>query len=165
MVNKNFSVENARIFYKNFAGKESDYNASGSRNFCMEIPKDLADQLANDGWNVKIHEPKEEGDEPTFYIKVMVSYKYHPPKIVLISNGNKVELDEDTVEQLDWADITNVDVVISSHQYTVGKRSGTNGYVKAMYVTVEDDPFAAKYANIGSNESRGITSDNDVIPF
>ena len=59
----------------------------------------------------------------------------------------------------------NIDVVISSHQYTVGKRSGTNGYVKAMYVTVEDDPFAAKYANIGSNESRSITSDHDVIPF
>ena len=55
-------------------------------------------------------------------------------------------LTEDTVGSLDYADISNVDVVISPFEYNdIGGKSGVAAYVKTMYVSVVEDEFASKY--------------------
>ena len=53
MSNRNVLIDDARIIFRNFAGKEGMYNREGDRNFSVILPPDLADQLAKDGWNVK----------------------------------------------------------------------------------------------------------------
>ena len=49
-VNDNLVIENARLLFRNFSGRESKYNRAGQRNFCVYIddPQDVQ-KLADDG--------------------------------------------------------------------------------------------------------------------
>src|SRR6478752_4127108 len=68
------TVENARLFFKNFSGKEGPYNREGDRNFCCELPEDVAEAMTRDGWNVRYSKPQDEGDEGSPYIQVTVRF-------------------------------------------------------------------------------------------
>lgn len=144
----NVKLENAKIFYRNFAGAETRVNPrGGARSFCVYIDDPaVADDMARDGWNVKIREPREEGDEPRPYIQVAVSFDGpYPPKVILVCNNNPTPLNELTIKDLDTADIINVDLVIRPYQWSVNGKGGVKAYLKTMYVTIEPDEFADKY--------------------
>ena len=140
-------IENARIRWKNFSGEPDKFHPKGGyRNFNVDIEDpEMAQKLANDGWNVKIHPPKEEGDDPLHTLEVAVSFDNYPPKIVMVTSRNKVELDEDSVHVLDTADILTSDLIISPYNYDVNGKTGIKAYLKTGYITIEEDRFAEKY--------------------
>lgn len=143
----NLVIENAKIIYRNFSGAESKFNREGDRNFCVVIEDDEeAEKLAADGWNVKLKVPKDDTREPFHYIKVSVSYKYFPPRIYLVTKRKKILLDEDSIgNNLDSADIINVDLILRPSEWVVNGKTGIKAYLKTMYVTIEEDEFAEKY--------------------
>ena len=54
-------IDDARIIYRNFRGEGGKFNREGDRYFAVVIPKqELADELLNRGWNVKIKPPTDE---------------------------------------------------------------------------------------------------------
>lgn len=151
-VKNGFSIEGAQLIFKNFAGKKTDFNEEGNRNFGLLLDDDLAEQLSKDGWPVKYLRPRE--DDPEQYeqpwIKVRVRFNTYPPKIVLINSRGRKRLDEETVEQLDWTRIKMCDVIVNPYNYQAmpGRPAGVSAYLKAIYVTVTEDDFEEKYADL-----------------
>lgn len=148
-------MENARIIWRNFSGKADKFNPKGGkRSFSVVIEDgELAAQLAADGWNVKQLKPRNEDEEtdPNYSLQVKVSFDNKPPRIYLVTRNNKVLMNEDTVDSLDYAEISNVDLVIAPYTYDVNGKSGVAAYLKTMYVTVIEDEFADKY-DFGDDE-------------
>lgn len=163
-VTDNVVFEDVRIMFRNFKGEETPYNRAGNRNFCVVIDDEVfAERMKDDGWNVKILPPREEGDKPLCYIQVVASYKFQPPKVYLLTKTNKTLLDEDTIGELDDVDIESVDLIIRPYNWEVNGKSGVKAYLKSMYVKIREDFLAEKYANFGSDIEEEM--DEDDLPF
>lgn len=141
-------IENARVIFRNFAGKEGPMNAAGDRNFCVILDPEVAAALERDGWNVKMLRPREEGDEPQPYIQVSIGRKGRPAKVVMITSRGRTDLGDDEVELLDWADFTNVDLIFGPYNWEVGGKTGVKAYLKSFFVTVKEDELDLKYSDV-----------------
>lgn len=152
--------ENCRIIFRNFKGEQSQYNRAGDRNFCVVIEdRDTADRLAADGWNIKHLPPLDEGEEETSYLPVAVSFSNVPPTIVMLSSKGRTQLDESTVDILDYAEIEYIDLIVNPYNWEVNGKSGVKAYVKTLYVKIREDELARKYATFDTNDP------SDDIPF
>lgn len=143
----NVVFENARIMFRNFAGREAQFNSAGDRNFCLFLDPEKAEDMRSEGWNVKQLRAREEGDEPQDYIQVAVNYsKGRPPRVVLLTSKARTELGADEVAMLDYADIKNIDVVLNPYEWDVNGNTGVKAYLKTAFVTLNEDELELKYA-------------------
>ena len=149
----NIVIEDAHIIFRNFAGEETKFNRAGNRNFCVVIDDpQTAQDLMNDGWNIRTLQPRDPEEEPRHYLQVKVKFGNIPPHVYLISGKTKTELDEESVSALDYADLKTCDLVIRAYNYDVNGKTGISAYLKKGYFVVDQDDLDRKYAEEESPE-------------
>ena len=140
-------IDDARIIYRNFSGAPSKYNREGDRNFAVIIDdEEICDALVNEGWNVKIKPPREEGDVPFMFLPVKIKFNDRGPRVYLKTGKNVNKLDEESVCCLDNIDIVSVDLDIRPYDWNVNGKEGRTAYLQSMQVEQEIDRFAERFA-------------------
>lgn len=158
-------IEDARIIFRNFAGKEGPYNSEGIRGFSILLDPEMADRLSAEGWNVKTTREREGDDgevlggEP--HIPVRVSYKGRPPRVVLITSRGRTDLGEEEIEILDYSDIRMVDLIIRPYDWAVNGKTGRKAYLKSIFVTINEDELELKYSGVNIAGSRPASVDEE----
>lgn len=143
------NIENARIGFRNFEGREGMYNKEGDRNFVVFLDFKTADKLSEEGWNIKYPRedskiiPEEDTREP--FLPVSISTNKYPSVVYMKSNGNVVRLGEGELDILDWSELEHVDLVIRPYTWNVNNNEGIKAYLKTGYFTIITDKFAEKY--------------------
>ena len=145
----NINIEGAMIIWKNFSGERDKFNP-GKRGFSVVIDDTvMADELRQEGLNVK-DRPLQEGaddSEQEWTLPVKLNMNRYT-QVWLIVGNHKTLLDEDTVSQLDVVDIVNCDISIRPYEWEMNGRTGITAYVDSMYVTIRENKFAEKYADL-----------------
>lgn len=145
----NINIEGALIIWKNFSGERDRFNP-GKRGFSVVIDDaTMADDLRNEGWNIK-ERPLQEGADPSeqeWTLPVKLNMNRYT-QVWLIIGNHKTLLDENTVSQLDVVDIVNCDISIRPYEWEMSGRTGITAYVDSMYVTIRENKFAEKYADL-----------------
>ena len=165
-VTSNIKLEGARMIFKNFQGKKTEFNEEGNRNFGVLIDDELAENLKADGWNIKYRPPKE--DDPDqheqAWLSVRVKFGDIPPLAYLITSRGKIKLTEETIGQIDWTLIKNVDMIIRPYNYPAlrGRPAGVSAYLKSIYVTVLEDDLAIKYSEIPEIDDDPLTEYDEI---
>lgn len=162
---KNITFMDAQIIFRNFTGEERKKNPAGNRNFCLVVEDEVqAQQMFEEGWNVRILPPRTDDEVAKHYIPVAVSYRNNDsfPVCVYIVDGNqRTLLNEDTIGRLDHADIASVKLTIRPRYWDDDNgQTKIKAYLKTMYVTLNVDELDQWWHASGNH---GMTSED--TPF
>lgn len=151
-VTERIIIYNARLVFRNFTGRKDDYNTTGERSFGILLDPEMAEDLAAKGWYIRTLRARpdhpEDADQP--WLKVKVRFDQYPPKADAITSRGRTKLDSETIGQLDWARLKNVDVKISPYNYPafLNRPAGVAAYLDAIYATIQEDELEMKYADL-----------------
>lgn len=160
------------ILFSNLEGRRDQYNAKGDRSFRLKFnDSEFAQQLAEEGWNIKIYTPKNDNYEPYYYMTVKTKFRCdsegvrQDPEIHRVNAKNDILCVAANMGDIDNAyasgKVVRTDLVINPYHWSnpgMGAGEGVTAYLREMWIEVEDSPFAARYANRCSNFE-------DDVPF
>lgn len=162
-------IRNASVGNSNFTGISRDpKDREGNRYIIVRLEPDVAEELIENGWNVKKTKPRSAEYESYPYIKVKINldgYYYHglrkTSKVYMVTKNNRTLLDENTLKELEGCYFEKVDLRInhiyykSFDQWSIVLESG--------FFTIQPDELYDEYFNNGP-ETESV-DDEDDIPF
>lgn len=141
--------------WRNFRGEGTQFNPAGKRNFNVRIDDiSLVNTLKNRGFNVREMKKQNEDDETSYYMQIKLQFNQYGPRVIQYVQGNPngVELDEDTIETLDNADILDCVIKIRPYDWTMATGSqGTTAYLTELAVQIPDNRFGERFQTPGDN--------------
>ena len=162
MAKNNNSIDRAKlegfqITYKNFSGRETNYNREGNRNFSVILDDVTADSMKADGWNVRVKEYDDGSRRNTLAVAVRFDIDRFRPKVVMVTPKGEhyktTQLTEETVGILDSARVISADLILNPSPWRNAMgNSGVKAYLQTGYFVVEADEFEDKYAEEESPE-------------
>ena len=162
------------ILFSNLEGRKEGYDQDGDRKFRLKFnDPELAQQLAEDGWNIRIYTPKNEEYDPYYYMKVVTKFRVdsekvrQDPEIHLVNSKNDILCGPQNMADIDMAfrnhKVVRVDLSVNPYHWnnpTIGKGEGVAAYIREMWVEIQDSPFASRYANRSS-----FNAGSEEVPF
>lgn len=174
------TFKDVTLRFKNFSGRETDYNAAGQRNFRVDLTDEMAEYLNNvelttksgmlvKGANVKTYVPKDEGADPRYSIAVKFG-DFEPEEMWYVTSKGKIRLDMDNVGILDRMFIERAKVQVRLSAWEQRGRSGITAYLKKLIVWVKEDDFDkdedfANLPEVGVGPVSGPDSEDEDLPF
>lgn len=147
MENRELNFFEARVINKNFSGNR--FVEGGAKGFGIVLENvDAAEKMRADGWPVRILAPRTPDEAPLYWLPVAVRFDHVPPKVYVIANGRRRELDDSTVGELDHAVIRTVDAQVHAYHWQRNGQEGYKVYLSKLYVPLQDNPFEEKWGNI-----------------
>lgn len=157
-------IEGTKFIYKtNFSGDPTrDKYGDTHRKGNLIIPDiDLARQLIDEGFNVKLTKPKpgeEEGFIPRYYVAVKLNYDSKwPPQVYLMTgeNDDGIPLDAESIDNVDYMWVENVNAVLNKYK----GENGNSLWVRSMevYQKMDDDPIRMRHSMANQNRSDEAT--------
>lgn len=145
--NNSVEVVGCRLIFKNFAGRKDKFNEEGRRHVSIVLSEQQADELAEQGYNVKSRPPRQEGDDTLYHLKLNVKFDTagRPPRVVMVTKKKQTRLDEDIVDLLDDLYIERANVRFRAWEYEPGKRSA---YLQTLFAVVQEDTLGAEFEDI-----------------
>lgn len=151
MVDGNLRVEHAAVLFRNFSGNPTDFNPNGGkRTFNMCLPREWAETLRADGWNIK--ERQLEEGETIYHTEIVVNENCnYPPHLYVLTDfmGKKclTQLPPEQYKKLDQDIIVDMDAEIHPYEHGRGAAGSKKGYLKNLWVTLQSvNDFGGKYA-------------------
>lgn len=151
-----FTLEGVQIIFKNFSGRESEFNERGNRTFSVRLDDpDLATTLLDDGWNIK---PlvDEDGVVVAHHLPVRLNFDSRiPPRVYRVwDDQSEPRLIRDMMEidLFDVLPIKWVDIRVNPSFWTVRGESGVKAYADTVFICVEEDDLDRKWNNWGRHE-------------
>lgn len=157
-----YTIKDAKIRWRNFAGRAEKYNAKGNRNFTIFLEPHDSERLTEMGLNVKTLPPREEGAVPQDILKVKVNFNGRPPRLVLVTHRGRTQLGEDEAMILDLSEIKKVDLILSPYHWDVDGNEGIAVSLKAIYMTIAEDELEVAYGDLP--EATGSLRGRDYTP-
>ncbi len=147
-------LENVQLIFRNFEGRPDKYDAYGKRQFNVLLDEALANELTEQGYNVKPLKKLDEDDEQKYHMNVRVNFdSRRPPRVTMLGfvdgeEVSRVDLDASTVGILDGSNVISADIEINPYEWEPGK---LKGYLDRAFVAVEMSYLDAKYADDETN--------------
>lgn len=141
------NVDGKALIFKNFAGRPGTFNNEGERSFCLVVDEETKNELEARGLNVR-HRVRQFEDQEieTLYLPIKVNFNSkRPPQINQVSKNGMTQLDEDTIDVLDWAEIISAKIAINIYNWHYAGKSGYSAYLQELLVEIEDESFASQY--------------------
>ena len=147
------NIDGRDIIFRNFEGRGDKFNREGDRNFSLRIrERDTADALADQGWNVKIKDARDEDEDDFMRLPVKVKFTAYGPNVYLWSGNNRVELDEESIGCLDSIEIDHVNMDIRPYNWEVSGKTGRTAYLQTIEVFQRTNRFEERYNRMRKDE-------------
>lgn len=153
-----------KLVFRNFRGLERrnsagrTMNASGKRNFNVQLNEEQYHDLKKKGWGVRSWETTD--GEVMYLLKVNLGWSDNgrgPMIKVCPTDGTKgVMLDEESVGQLDVQQVDSADLVIRPYNWDDSDEPNASAWLRSMKVYVYVDPLEAEFMS---------EMDDEEMPF
>lgn len=151
-VYENEMLQGVKLMFRNFRGRERKnkrgqiVNASGKRNFNVQLNEEQYEDLKEKGWGV--HTWITPDGDTVYLLKVSLGWNDdgRGPMIKLTpTDGTKgVMLDEESIGTLDTQEVESADIVIRPYNWDESGQYGAAAYLRSMKAYVYIDPLEAE---------------------